>query len=92
MRLGGNELPRSVDSINPSRGTYAPQVTRAAWPDPLFDEDLALILGLPSADAAEDLVLRENIRHLRVAGRLAVRATALAEWLTAREIQPGGAA
>jgi hypothetical protein len=76
---------RSHSRLADSAPRYGNHVTRAAWPDPLFMPDLALVLGLPSVRAARDFVLDRGIPHLRVGGRLAVRRQALLSWLDSQE-------
>lgn len=62
-----------------------PPTTRAVWPDPLFLEDLAAVLGVRSRSAARRIVLREGIPFGHVARRIFVRRAALAAWFDARE-------
>lgn len=62
-----------------------PTMLRAAWPDPLYLEDLAAVLGVRSRSGARRIVLREGIPYGFLARRLFVRRAALAAWFEARE-------
>lgn len=69
----------------PQPARYATTLARAAWPDPLFRDDLAAVLGL-SPVAAVRFVRREGIPALRIGRRLAVRAATLARWMADAEV------
>ena len=72
-----------TDSSNRSPG-YAAAFGRAAVPELLFRSDLGIVLGLTLCEA-EAYVESEGIPHVYIAGRVAVRRSALFAWLASRE-------
>lgn len=66
-------------------GGRASLAERAALPPILSPEDVAVVLGLSSARAARELLLRHGVPHVRLGGRVYVLAESLVAWLRDRQ-------
>ena len=60
-------------------------IDRANPPWLLRPIDLAALLGQPSEEAARELIAREGVPHIRIAGRLYVLRSTLLKFMKARE-------
>lgn len=67
-------------------GRYGALITRAAWPDPIFLDDLKVILQLASDDEAQRWLERSRLPTLSLGGKVAVRREALLAALAAQEV------
>lgn len=62
-----------------------PFVDRVLLPPVLLPDDIAVVLDLPSERAARELIVRHGVPHIRLGGRIYVRAAALLAFLEGRE-------
>jgi hypothetical protein len=58
---------------------------RATWPPVLDPEDLATVLGIPSARAAREFLQNHGIPHIRAGGRVYVLTETLLTWMKGQE-------